>query len=89
MKPYLRVRTAVWFALLLGLVSLAHAAEKRVKVFILAGQSNMEVYGQVRSLDWLGKHSQYDHLLNNLRNEDGSWAAIGTPITTARRRTTA
>ena len=34
---------------------------KKVKVFILAGQSNMEGHSQVRSLNHLGKHPQYGH----------------------------
>ena len=46
---------------------------KKVKVFILAGQSNMEGHGQVRSLNHLGKHPQYGYLLEKLKNIDGSW----------------
>ena len=62
----------------LGLL-LAHASEvraeaKKVKVYLLAGQSNMEGHGQLRSLDWLGKHPEYGHLLKKLKNDDGSWA---------------
>lgn len=46
---------------------------KKVKVFILAGQSNMEGHGQVRSLNHLGKHPQYGYLLEKLKNTNGSW----------------
>ena len=46
---------------------------KKVKVFILAGQSNMEGHGQVRSLNHLGQHPQYGYLLEKLKNADGSW----------------
>ena len=63
------------FAIMLpGLASQVQAAEQKVKVFILAGQSNMEGHGQVRSLDWLGQHPKYGHLLKKLKNPGGSWA---------------
>ena len=52
----------------------ALATRKKVKVFILAGQSNMEGHGQIRSLDHLGNHPQYGHLLKKLKALDGSWA---------------
>ena len=62
------------FAIMLpGLASQVQAAEKKVKVFILAGQSNMEGHGQVRSLDLLGQHPKYGYLLKKLKNADGSW----------------
>ncbi len=60
--------------LAVGLASLAQAAERKVKVFILAGQSNMEGHGQVSSLDHLGKHGKYGHLLEKLKAPDGTWA---------------
>jgi hypothetical protein len=50
------------------------AQERPVKVFILAGQSNMEGHGQIPSLDHLGDHPKYGHLLKLLKNADGSWA---------------
>jgi alpha-galactosidase len=66
---------------LTGLVMLAASLPVRaeqqdngpVKVFILAGQSNMEGHGQVRSLDHLGAHPKYGYLLKKLKNADGSW----------------
>ncbi len=62
------------FAIMLpGLALQVQAAEKKVKVFILAGQSNMEGHGQVRSLDHLGEHPKYGDLLKKLKNADGSW----------------
>lgn len=62
------------FAIMLsGLAWQVQAAEKRVKVFILAGQSNMEGHGQVRSLDHLGEYPKYGDLLKKLKNADGSW----------------
>jgi len=50
------------------------ARDRPVKVFILAGQSNMEGHGQIPSLDHLGDHPEYGHLLRLLKNADGSWA---------------
>ena len=52
----------------------ARATRKKVKVFILAGQSNMEGHGQIQSLDHLGNHPQYGHLLKKLKALDSSWA---------------
>jgi hypothetical protein len=49
-----------------------HAAENKVKVFILAGQSNMKGHGQVRSLDHLGHHPVHGNLLKKLKQFDGS-----------------
>jgi len=48
--------------------------DRPVKVFILAGQSNMEGHGQIRSLDHLGDDPKYGHLLKLLKDPDGSWA---------------
>ncbi|HUT91243.1 MAG TPA: sialate O-acetylesterase, partial [Thermoguttaceae bacterium] len=45
----------------------------KVKVFILAGQSNMEGLGHTRTLAHLGKDPQYGALLKKIRNDDGSW----------------
>lgn len=45
----------------------------KVKVFILAGQSNMEGHGQLRTLDMLGKDPKHGQLLSLLKSEDGSW----------------
>jgi len=45
----------------------------KVKVFILAGQSNMEGHGQIRSLEMLGKDPKHGKLLSLLKADDGSW----------------
>jgi alpha-galactosidase len=50
------------------------APDNKVKVFILAGQSNMEGHGQIRSLDHLGEHPEHGHLLKKLKAPDGTWA---------------
>ncbi len=67
------VRIVVGIALFIGSVSAAQATEGKIKVFILAGQSNMEGHGQLRSLDHLGEHPKYGYLLRKLKNPDGSW----------------
>jgi len=59
---------------LFGFLNPASAAEKKVKVFILAGQSNMEGHGQVSSLPHLGNHPKYGHLLKKLKGPGGKWA---------------
>jgi len=71
----LHLASSLIFALLaFFFASQVHAAEGKMKVFILAGQSNMEGHGQLRSLDWLGKNPEYGYLLKKLKNTDGSWA---------------
>jgi len=44
-----------------------------VKVFILAGQSNMEGHGGVMTLDRLGEHPTHGYLLKKVKNSDGSY----------------
>ncbi|MDP6047185.1 MAG: sialate O-acetylesterase, partial [Phycisphaerae bacterium] len=68
-----RITTALILVGLLGISSAALAADKKVKVFILAGQSNMEGHGQVRSLPHLGNHPKHGHLLKKLKTADGKW----------------
>jgi hypothetical protein len=43
-----------------------------VKVFILAGQSNMEGLGGVNTLDALGDHPTHGYLLKKIKKADGS-----------------
>lgn len=57
-----------------GPLSPLRAGEKKVQVYVLAGQSNMEGHGQLRSLDHLGDHPRYGHLLEKLKSDDGAWA---------------
>jgi fructan beta-fructosidase len=74
MGTFMQTLWTLAFAIVLPVsASQVRAADKEVKVFILAGQSNMEGHGQVRSLDWLGQHPKYGHLLKKLKNPDGSW----------------
>ncbi len=58
----------------LASVSAVQAAEGKVKVFILAGQSNMEGHGQIHSLNHLGNHPEYGYLLDKLKEAGGAWA---------------
>jgi hypothetical protein len=44
-----------------------------VKVFILAGQSNMEGHGGVKTLDRLGEHPTHGTLLKKIKRDDGSF----------------
>lgn len=71
----------VRFCVLLLLVSLvlcrpANAADKPLKVFILAGQSNMEGHGHVRVLDYMGDDPATAPLLAKIKNSDGSHRLI-------------
>src|SRR2546421_10199747 len=60
-------------AILVVLALQGPPAKGPVKVFILAGQSNMQGQGALKTIDWLGKHPTEGRLLNRLKNEDGSW----------------
>jgi hypothetical protein len=44
-----------------------------IKVFILAGQSNMEGHAGVQTLDQLGEHPTHGYLLKKIKNDDGSF----------------
>ena len=44
-----------------------------LKVFILAGQSNMEGHAHMRTMDYLGEDPQYGHLLKKVKGPDGAW----------------
>ena len=44
-----------------------------IKVFILAGQSNMEGLGGIQTLDRLGEHPTHGYLLKKIRKDDGSF----------------
>ena len=44
-----------------------------VKVFILAGQSNMEGHAGVQTLDRLGEHPTHGYLLKKIKKDDGSF----------------
>ncbi len=44
-----------------------------VKVFVLAGQSNMEGHAGVTTLDRLGEHPTHGYLLKKIKQDDGSF----------------
>ena len=71
----LTVAELVVGALAMMLASPARADQAPVKVFILAGQSNMEGYGGIRTLDELGTHPTASVLLRRIRKADGSFVA--------------
>ncbi len=45
---------------------------QRLKVFILAGQSNMEGHAEIRTFDYIGKDPATAPLLREMRNPDGT-----------------
>jgi len=66
---------ATGIALTLTVLASAEPAPKRkgpVKVFLLAGQSNMEGLGGLNTFDALGAHPTQGALLKKIRNDDGS-----------------
>ena len=47
------------------------AAEKPLKVFILAGQSNMEGHAKIETFDYIGDDPATAPLLKQMRGADG------------------
>ncbi len=69
-----RIPLAGLLALLAWIPASARAADPGpVKVFILAGQSNMEGLGGLNTLEALGAHPTQGSLLKKIRNDDGSF----------------
>jgi hypothetical protein len=70
------MKTKILGALVAGIVSLGFAAAsadaKPLKVFILAGQSNMEGHASVKTFDYIGKDPLTAPILNEMRNPDGT-----------------
>ena len=62
------------FILTICLATLSRGADpaKPLKVFILAGQSNMEGHAKVETFDYLGDDPATAPLLRQMRNEDGT-----------------
>ena len=62
--------------LLMSLLALpamaADVGTKPLKVFILAGQSNMEGHAQVRTFDYMARDPETAPILNEMRNADGA-----------------
>ena len=70
------MRTHLLTALVAGFlaigVSIASAETKPLKVFILAGQSNMEGHAEIRTFDYIGRDPLTAPLLKEMRNPDGT-----------------
>jgi hypothetical protein len=70
MKTTCRPATIVWLMLLsLALAAPLHA--KPLKVFILAGQSNMEGHARIETFDYIGDDPATAPLLKQMRGADG------------------
>jgi hypothetical protein len=67
-----RIALAAALGILGTSASGAQPPRKPLKVFILAGQSNMEGHAQVRTFDHIGMDPQTAPLLKDMRNADGS-----------------
>jgi alpha-galactosidase len=64
---------AVFLAALFAIAIPASAAEpKPLKVFILAGQSNMEGHAEIRTFDYIGRDPLTAPILKEMRNSDGT-----------------
>ncbi len=58
---------------LAGFLSISLATAKPLKVFILAGQSNMQGHAQLQTFDVIGLDPQTAPMLKEMRNSDGSF----------------
>ena len=65
------VLTGTLFAILLFLSSAVTAQSKPLKVFILAGQSNMEGHARIETFDYIGDDPATAPLLERMRGADG------------------
>jgi alpha-galactosidase len=82
--PRFRIRIALLGSLLVALAAPAAAADKPVKVFILAGQSNMEGHGFIKadpkrnegkgSLEYVARQPATADKFKHLLTTDGKWA---------------
>lgn len=64
---------AVFVAALFAIAIPVSAAEpKPLKVFILAGQSNMEGHAEIRTFDYIGRDPLTAPILKEMRNSDGT-----------------
>jgi len=66
---------SIYFLITVGVLLCGHitiAGAKPLKVFILAGQSNMEGHASVKTFDYIGKDPLTASLLKEMRNADGT-----------------
>jgi alpha-galactosidase len=81
--PRIRITTPLFGILLVVLAAPAAAADRPVKVFILAGQSNMEGHGFIKadpkrnkgkgSLEYVAKQPETAATFKHLLDKDGKW----------------
>ena len=67
------MKNSFLFVTVISLISICEAAlAEPLKVYILAGQSNMEGHAKVETFDYVGKDPKTAPLLAEMRNPDGS-----------------
>ncbi len=67
------MKNSFLFVTVISLISICEAAlAEPLKVYILAGQSNMEGHAKVETFDYVGKDPKTAPLLAEMRNSDGS-----------------
>ena len=70
-------RFVAFCIVVLSIISSVDAADKKpLKVFILAGQSNMEGHAHVRVIDYMGEDPKTAPLLKAMKKSDGSYRKI-------------
>ena len=72
MKFISAITTSLTLAILLTLASPTTGNAKPIKVFILAGQSNMEGHAKIETFDYIGDDPATAPLLTKMRDQDGS-----------------
>lgn len=73
------LRTLLAISLLVLLGGNVHAADQPLKIYIMAGQSNMVGYGAVTSFDYIGDDPKTAPLLKLMRGDDGK-PAVGKRV---------
>ena len=67
----MRLRTIFLMTILTAICSSVMAADKPLKIYILAGQSNMEGQAKIETFDYIGDDPATAPLLEEMRAEDG------------------
>ncbi|MFO0820028.1 MAG: sialate O-acetylesterase [Pirellulales bacterium] len=70
--PRLPKRLLILLAVCCFSTTITFAQGKPLKVFILAGQSNMEGHAEIRTFDYIGKDPLTAPILKEMRNPDGT-----------------
>ena len=66
----------IFLVFFLGISCLLFANEKPLKIYILAGQSNMEGHGHVRVLDYMNEDPATQGLYSKIKSENGSYKTV-------------